>query len=108
LKRELVELEKAEFLHELNLATGTEYTFRHALTQAVAYDEMLRKHRRDLHGRLVIAMQEIFVDRLDELTERLADHALRGEVWDAAAAYTLKAGDRAIGRWAWRDAIAFY
>jgi len=108
LENELRELQRAEFLHELNLATGTEYTFRHALTQAVAYEEMLRKHRRELHARALEAMEGLFVDRLDELTERLADHALRGEAWDAAARYTLKAGDRAISRWAWREAIGFY
>ncbi len=108
LERELVELQRAEFLCELNFPAGTEYTFRHALIQAVAYEEMLRKHRRELHARVLGAMESLFPDRLDEMTERLADHALSGEDWDAAASYALKAGDRAIARWSWREAIGFF
>jgi class 3 adenylate cyclase/tetratricopeptide (TPR) repeat protein len=108
LERELMQLQKAEFLYELNLPAGTEFTFRHALIQAVAYEEILRVHRRDLHARALVAMEELFAQRLDELTERLADHAIRGEAWEAAASYSLKAGDRAIARWAWREAIVFF
>jgi predicted ATPase len=106
--RELAELQHAEFLYELNLPSGKEYTFRHVLIQTVAYEEMLRKQRRDLHARVLAIMEQLFADRLDGLTERLADHAVRGGVWEAAASYTLKAGDRAIARWAWRQAIAFF
>jgi class 3 adenylate cyclase/tetratricopeptide (TPR) repeat protein len=108
LERELAELQRAEFLYELNLPSGTEYTFRHVLMQTVVYEALLRKHRRDLHARVLGAIEKLFADRLDELTERLAGHALRGEIWDAAASYALKAGDRAIARWAWREAIIFF
>jgi class 3 adenylate cyclase/tetratricopeptide (TPR) repeat protein len=108
LEIELAELQRAEFLYELNLPSGTEYTFRHVLMQTIAYEEMLRKHRRELHARVHGAIEKLFADRLDELTERLADHALRGEIWDAAASYALKAGDRAIARWSWREAIVFF
>jgi tetratricopeptide (TPR) repeat protein len=53
-------------------------------------------------------MERVFADRREEMTERFADHALRGEAWDAAASYALKAGDRAIARWSWREAIGFF
>jgi tetratricopeptide (TPR) repeat protein len=69
---------------------------------------MLRKHRRELHARVMTAIETLFADRLDEFTERLADHALQGEVWERAVTYAFKAGDRAITRWAWRQAILFY
>jgi tetratricopeptide (TPR) repeat protein len=108
LRGELAELQRAEFLYEAYLASGTEYIFRHGLIQAVAYEEMLRKHRRDLHARVLAAMEKVFADRREEMTERFADHALRGEAWDAAASYALKAGDRAIARWSWREAIGFF
>ena len=108
LEREIGELQSAEFLYELSLPSGTVYTFRHVLIQTVAYEEMLRSHRRELHTRVVEAMERLFADRLDELTERLADHALRGESWEAAVSYALKAGDRAVGRGAWREAVSFY
>jgi class 3 adenylate cyclase/tetratricopeptide (TPR) repeat protein len=108
LETELAELQRSEFLYEVHQPSGKEYTFRHALIQAVAYEEMLRKHRRDLHGRVLAAMENLFADRREEMTERFADHALWGEAWDAAASYALKAGDRAIARWSWREAIGFF
>ncbi|OUM00329.1 adenylate/guanylate cyclase domain-containing protein [Variovorax sp. JS1663] len=108
LEAEIAELQSLEFLYELDLAAGREYTFRHVLIQTAAYEEMLRKTRRDMHARVMQAMEQLFAGRLDEWTERLADHALRGEAWRAAVAYALKAGDRATGRWAWREAIGFY
>jgi class 3 adenylate cyclase/tetratricopeptide (TPR) repeat protein len=108
LESELTELQRAEFLYEVHMPSGTEYTFRHGLIQTVAYEEMLRKHRRDLHARVLAAMENVFADRREEMTERFADHAMRGEAWDAAASYALKAGDRAIARWSWREAIGFF
>jgi class 3 adenylate cyclase/tetratricopeptide (TPR) repeat protein len=108
LECEIAELRVAEFLYELNISSDIELTFRHALIQTVAYEGMLRKHRRDLHARVMGAIETLFADRLDEFTERLADHAMRGESWDAALSYAFKAGDRAIGRWAWRQAITYY
>ncbi len=108
LESELAQLQASEFIYEVSIALGKGYTFRHVLLQTVAYEEMLRKTRRELHVRVMVAMETLFANRLDELTERLAEHALRGEVWPAAVSYALKAGDRAMGHWAWREAIGFY
>jgi tetratricopeptide (TPR) repeat protein len=40
--------------------------------------------------------------------ERLAHHALRGEVWDKALAYCRQAGDKAVARSANREAVACF
>lgn len=108
LEEELAELQRAELLYELNLPSGKEYTFRHALMHAVAYEEMLRKHRRELHQQVLQATESLFADRLHEMPERLADHAVGAEAWDSAASYALMAGDRAIARWSWQEAIGFF
>ena len=47
-------------------------------------------------------------DRLAEQVERLAHHALRGEVWDKALAYYRQAGDKAMVRSAYREAVACF
>ena len=47
-------------------------------------------------------------DRLAEQVERLAHHALRGEVWDKAVTYCQQAGARAHDRAAFREAVAFF
>jgi class 3 adenylate cyclase/tetratricopeptide (TPR) repeat protein len=108
LARQLLELRTQEFLHEVRGSSGAEYTFKHALTHAVAYDSMLMRHRRALHGQVMAAIGEKFPDRMEEFTERLADHALRGEVWEQAALYSLKAGQRANHRSAHRAATVFF
>jgi class 3 adenylate cyclase/tetratricopeptide (TPR) repeat protein len=106
LRARLAELQEAEFLYEINLATGTEYTFKHALTHDVAYESMLLTRRRELHARVMLAIESVYPDRLDEFTERLADHALKGEAWAKAVDYCAKAGRRANARSAHREAIA--
>lgn len=105
LRTELDELQAAEFLYELLQPGDVEFTFKHALTQAVAYDGLLRRQRRDLHAGVLRAMERLYPDRLDEVVERLADHALQGEAWDAAARYAMRAGERANARWAWPEAV---
>jgi class 3 adenylate cyclase/tetratricopeptide (TPR) repeat protein len=108
LHRQLSELQNYEFVYEINLPSGTEYTFKHALTHAVTYEGMLLKHRRVLHARVAQAIEEHYADRLDEFTERLADHALKGELWPRAVEYYEKAGQRGNARSAHREAIAFF
>ncbi len=104
----LAELQAAEFIYEINRVGGTDYTFKHALTQTVAYVGMLRRQRRELHGRVLTVMESRAADRADELTELLADHALRGEVWNRAADLAARAGKRANLRSAWHEAITFH
>lgn len=104
---ELAELRAAGFLYEVALPTGIEHSFKHALTLAVAYDSLLRRHRRDLHARVHAAMLSLYGSREEELTEQLAGHALRGEVWADAVRHALAAGDRANHRSGWQEAVAF-
>ena len=101
-------LQSAEFLYEVNLAGGIEYTFKHALTRAVAYEGMLRRQRRELHARVLAVMEAKASDRAAEFTEVLADHAMRGEVWVRAAELAFQAGRRANARSAWPEAVTFF
>src|SRR5262249_9653300 len=47
-------------------------------------------------------------ERGPEQVERLAHHALRGEVWDKAVTYCQQASTRAYGRAAYREAVAAF
>ena len=75
-------LQAAEFLYETSLFPDVEYTFKHALTHEVAYGSLLQERRRALHGRAVEVIEGLYPARLAEHVERLAHHALRGEVWE--------------------------
>ena len=54
------------------------------------------------------AIEHLHADRLAEQVERLAHHALRGEVWDKAVAYLRQAGAKAAGRAANREAVMLF
>ena len=75
----LTHLQAAEFLYETRLFPDIEYTFKHALTQQVAYETLLQERRRALHARIVAALETLAGDRVAEQVERLAHHALRGK-----------------------------
>src|SRR5262245_25343501 len=108
LRRGLAHLQAAEFLYETLLFPASEYTFKHALTHEVAYGSLLLERRRVLHARLVEALEALALGRVAEQVDRLAHHAVRGEVWDKAVAYCQQAGARAHDRAAFRDAVASF
>jgi tetratricopeptide (TPR) repeat protein len=99
-------LQAAEFLYEVSLFPDLEYTFKHALTHEVAYGSLLQERRRTLHARIVDALEWLYPGRLAEHIDRLADHALRGEVWEKAVAYLRQAGAKAITQSGYRKAVA--
>jgi tetratricopeptide (TPR) repeat protein len=105
-RRQLAVLQGAEFLYETRLFPESEYTFKHALTQEVAYGGLLTDRRRAVHGRIVSEIERLHGDRLEEQVEQLAHHALRAERWSEALRYGRRAGTKAIARWALREAAA--
>jgi predicted ATPase len=105
LRRGLTHLQAAEFLYETHLFPDLVYTFKHALTHEVAYSSLLQERRRALHARVVEALEVLAGDRLAEQVERLAHHAVRGEVWEKALIYCRQAGERAMTRSAHREAV---
>jgi tetratricopeptide (TPR) repeat protein len=101
----LARLRTAEFLYETRLFPDVEYTFKHALTHELAYGSLLHDRRRTLHARIVEAVERVWADRLSEHVERLAYHAVRGEVWTKAVSYLRQAGAKAMSRCAYREAV---
>jgi tetratricopeptide (TPR) repeat protein len=108
LYRGLGQLQAAEFLYETRLFPEREYTFKHALTHEVAYSSVLQERRRVLHARIVAVLEALAGDRVAEQVERLAHHALRGEVWDKAVAYCRQTGEKAMGRSAHCEAMGYF
>jgi tetratricopeptide (TPR) repeat protein len=107
-QRGLAHLRAAEFLYETRLPPNAEYTFKHALTQEVAYGTLIQDRRTDLHARTVGVIERLYPDRLTEHVERLADHAMRGELWDKAVTYLHQAGLKDSARSANREAVSHF
>src|SRR6266851_3998014 len=108
LRRALAHLQTAELLYETSLFPDLEYTFKHALTHEVTYGNLLRQQRRDLHARIVEVIERLHADRLPEHVDRLAYHALRGELWDKATMYLRERSMRAAARSAFAEALTSF
>src|SRR5499427_4511278 len=104
LRGALGHLQAAEFLYEASIFPDLEYTFKHALTHEVAYGSVLQDRRRRLHARIVPAIEALYPERLAEQIERLAHHAVRGELHEQAVTYLRQAGLKAEARSALHDA----
>jgi class 3 adenylate cyclase/tetratricopeptide (TPR) repeat protein len=95
LKTYLLNLQGLEFIYERSLFPELEYIFKHALTQEVAYHSLLHKRRKEIHGKIGKAIEQIYAERLEEFFEMLAYHFDQGQVWDKAVKYRVRAGLKA-------------
>jgi transcriptional regulator with AAA-type ATPase domain/predicted ATPase len=106
LRTALSYLERADVLHESAAESGERrYTFKHALVQEVAYSRIPGAERRALHGRVLEAIEHRHADRLIDLVEQLAHHAVRGNERPRAVRYLLQAGQKAAMRSALIEAL---
>jgi predicted ATPase len=104
----LRELTALELIHERRLYPELAYMFKHALTQDVAYASLLVQRRRELHGLVGLAIEELYADRLPEHYEMLAHHFSLAEDWERALEYLLKAAEKASQAFGLRQALELY
>ncbi|RMD65429.1 MAG: hypothetical protein D6826_00060 [Alphaproteobacteria bacterium] len=98
-------LESAEFLH-VEIENGESVlVFNHALVHDVAYNSLLHREHKALHGRIVQTIERLHAHRLDECTEMLAFHAARAENWQLAVTCFRESGRQALWRSACRQAV---
>jgi class 3 adenylate cyclase len=104
----LSDLERADLIRERQSQSDLEYFFKHALTQDVAYEGLLKRERATLHGRAAAAIELQFADRLEEVTETLAYHYTKAGDVEMAVRYLRAAGRKAMNRYALVEAQAHY
>ena len=104
----LRELTALELILERRLYPELAYMFKHALTQDVAYDSLLVQRRKELHGLVGRAIEELYADRLPEHYEMLAHHFSKAEDWPRALEYLLKAAEKATRAFGLRQALDLY
>ncbi len=79
--------------------TDLEYIFKHALTQEVVYNGLLKAQRKVIHEKIGTVIEQIFHDRLPEFYETLAHHFLKGSSTLKAVEYLIKSGDKSLKRY---------
>ena len=83
------------------------FTFRHAITQQVAYDLILYAQRRDLHQAVGAWLEQRHEADLEPVLPLLAFHWRRAEVIPKAVQYLDRAGEQAFRRFANAEAVGF-
>ena len=106
--RHLSALQRAELVREKARVPDLEYTFRHELTRDAAYDTILLRKRRELHGHVGEAIEKLFPDRLEENAHRLAYHFAEAGDHERSLDYYVMAGDSAAKIGASTEAIDHY
>ena len=96
LKGHLLNLQGLEFIYERRLFPELEYFFKHALTQEVAYNSLLLSRRKEIHGKIGAAIEQIYPDRLSEFYEILAYHYAKSDRLQKAIKYFHLAGKKAL------------
>jgi len=102
---DLAELCRLEFLYERPAGDEPVFVFKHAVTQDVAYDSLLAWRRGELHREAARALEQLYVDRLDEITATLAYHYARTELIPEAVMWLMRAADQAARVYANAEAI---
>jgi predicted ATPase/class 3 adenylate cyclase len=105
LDRMLAELQLGEFIYERPATGDIEYIFKHALTQEVAYNSLLIERRKLLHERAGQALESMFAEQLEDHLGDLAHHYSRSDNVSKAVKYLGRAGQQAIQRSAYAEAV---
>jgi class 3 adenylate cyclase/predicted ATPase len=102
----LVRLVQADLLHIRGVPPKADYRFKHALIRDAAYESLLKSRRQALHGRTAVALRDHFPTRAQAGPEVVAHHFSQAGQIDEAVEWWGRAGDQALRRSAFQEAIA--
>jgi predicted ATPase len=106
LQRELGRLVDAELLYQRGLPPQATYLFKHALIRDIAYESLLRSTRQGYHQRVAQVLEAQFPETVATQPELLAQHCTEAGLNEQAVHYWYQAGQHAIHRSAYEEAVA--
>ena len=106
LQAALEKLAEADIVLVQDLPPESDYRFKHALIQDAAYENLLKSRRQVLHRRVAEILRGRFAAAAAAEPEVLAHHFTQAGLTDAAVEWWGKAGDQALRRSAFQEAIA--
>jgi predicted ATPase len=106
LQAALEQLAEADILLVQGLPPDSDYRFKHALIQDAAYENLLKTRRQVLHRRVAEILHDCFPDTAAAEPEVLAHHFTQAALTDAAIEWWGKAGEQALRRSAFQEAIS--
>jgi predicted ATPase/class 3 adenylate cyclase len=106
LQHELSRLVEAELLYQRGLPPQATYTFKHGLIQDSAYESLLRSTKQAYHHRIAEVLEARFPETVATQPELLAFHYTEAGRLEQAIGYWQRAGQSALQRSAYVEAIA--
>ena len=106
LQAALERLAEADIVLVQGLPPESDYRFKHALIQDAAYENLLKSRRQVLHRRVAEILRDRFAVTAAAEPEALAYHFTQAGLTDAAIEWWGKAGDQALRRSAFQEAMA--
>ena len=101
-------LEARGLIRLASIRPELEYLFRHGLVQDAAYTSLLKQERRELHGRVGAALEELYPDRAVELAPILAMHFEQAGDAERAIEYYVAAAKHALEQYAIQEAFGAF
>jgi predicted ATPase/class 3 adenylate cyclase len=101
-------LKDSELVYERGIYPQSNYVFKHALTQEVAYNSLLLKKRKEIHQEIGKAIEALYTDRLEEHYELLAYQYASSDKTDKALEYLALANQKAAKLNAMEEAKAYF
>jgi class 3 adenylate cyclase/tetratricopeptide (TPR) repeat protein len=101
-------LKDSELLYERGIYPKSTYIFKHALTQEAVYDSLLLKRRKEVHEKIGGAIEELYLERLEEFYEMLAYHYSRSDNSEVAYKYLKLSGNKATRNHSVWEALDFF
>ncbi|MFO8109856.1 MAG: AAA family ATPase, partial [Thermoplasmata archaeon] len=102
------ELETRGMIHEKMDTDEEIFRFNHIQTRLTIYSTMGKSRKRVLHNQVGEAIENIFEDNLKDYIFALSRHFYQGQNYQKAYDYSLKAGEKSLGRYAIKNAIEYF
>lgn len=106
LAKDLERLLQSEIILRRGLPSNASFFFKHALIQQAAYESILSRDARQLHGRIAQALESAFPDLAERQPEVTAFHFTRAGLTEKAIDYWQRAAERSIRNSAHVEAVA--
>jgi predicted ATPase/class 3 adenylate cyclase len=108
LEATLAKLVAAEIVFPEERGLERSFSFKHALVRDAAYESLLLARRREWHERVANALEQHFADIAASEPGLLAYHFGEAGLSARACDYRMRAGDQAVSRSAYSEAIAHF
>jgi tetratricopeptide (TPR) repeat protein len=108
IEKNLIILERLDLIKAKSLGPDLEYEFKHALTQEIVYNGLLKKERKVIHAKIGQVMEILFKERLTEFCEILAYHFKTANIEKKAITYLVKSGEKCLKIYSLKESDKYF